>query len=313
MTSQPQPQPQAQPQAQPQPQPQAQAGYFVPALGFGDADAGYRSAHAAAPAWSAASFGRDESVDVRCNAIVRMREANLGHAELAWQRRRARPLSPYALGLLYTYPDTRRRGRHSVAAATRVWKQGPESESMAHLLYNYHLYLQQLGSDGLLDVRTQMTYVDAMPDGAAYTGIGLSSLDTHTGTWQQVLRTAEYVDDVPGRIFMIMSGGVEPGEVLIVCSRRGRAEFDTFNVQSTRRSEIERLSTGRLWPANREHDSHDDTVGEFAAATAEQLMSNPRNAAFTFLRPLHETLCRLDNTRLAAPAARPYRTGGHGR
>src|SRR5262245_13059870 len=104
----------------------------TPAAAYESRPAEHRTVHATGANWSAPQFDYDVGVEVRCNAIRRMKAMNERHAAFAWEKRRNGPIAAYGLGLIYTYVDASRRGRHSVAAATRLWKHGPENTSVNH-------------------------------------------------------------------------------------------------------------------------------------------------------------------------------------
>ncbi|HZM83128.1 MAG TPA: hypothetical protein VFC19_46040 [Candidatus Limnocylindrales bacterium] len=251
----------------------------------------------------------DEGAELRSAAIWRLRKMNLLHAQLAWERRRRNQLAPYGLAYLFAYPDPQRGGRRSIAAATRLWKAGPESQHVDRLLFAFHEHVcglesqasQALGQrQGPLDIRHALANrADQMPEAAAYTGIALSTLDTHTGSWHEVLHTADSEAEIPGRILMVMSGQSVTERALIVCERRSLHEFNAFQVHCTHNMELlpDRYTIPSAW------------------ATPDELRNDPHNAVLRFLEPLHETLCRVDNTRLAyqpssSPGSRPNGSGG---
>ena len=79
---------------------------------------------------------------------------------------------------------------------------------------------------------------DGMAADATYAGLGLSSLDTHTGTWAQVCQTAGNELDIPGLI-LYLSGrpadpaAADPGEhQVFVADRRGATDLNATTIHS---------------------------------------------------------------------------------
>jgi hypothetical protein len=216
------------------------------------------------------------AADIRNQAIGRLRRMNVLHAQLAWQQRRRAPLAPYGLAFLFAHPDMRRPQRFTVLAATRLWKAGPESAHVDRLLFDFDTYAANLLRDKPFDIRTALANrADPIPDDAFYIGIGLSSLDTHAGTWQQARDTASSDSDIPGRLFIVLSD-----RTLIVCERRGLNEFNEFQIHCNHSLE---LAPGRALHA-------------YSWVEADQLRHDPHNTGvLRFLEPLHETLWQADN------------------
>ncbi|MFC7483049.1 hypothetical protein ACFQX7_27850 [Luedemannella flava] len=147
------------------------------------------------------------AIDVRNQVVERMRWMNLRHAHHAWEQRYRDPLAPYGLALLFVQPDPIRRGRLLVKAATKLWLHGPETEHLPRLLFGLNNLVVDRMREGVFDLRTELTNrVDnGMDDDAYYVGIGLSSLDTHTGVWEQAQRRVEDVAEVPGTVAMVLT------------------------------------------------------------------------------------------------------------
>jgi hypothetical protein len=236
------------------------------------------------------------AADLRNQAISRLRQMNVLHARLAWQHRRNAPIAAYGLAFLFAHPDVRRAHRLTVRAATRLWKAGPESAHVDRLLFDFDAYAANLLRDKPFDIRTVLANrCDPMPVDAFYVGMGLSSLDTHTGTWQQARESVVSESDIPGRILITLSD-----RTLIVAERRGLDEFNEFQVHCNHSLEI---APGRaLYP--------------YCWVEADQLRQEPANHnVLRFLEQLHETLWQADNAWLARRQGTPRRSPGvsHGR
>lgn len=251
---------------------------------------------------SAEAQAQATAADLRSQVISRMRRMNVLHAQLAWQQRRRAPIAAYGLAFLFAYPDPRRPARFVLGAATRLWKAGPESAHVDRLLFDFDQHVASLSRDKPLDIRTGLANrCDPMPAEAVYTGVGLSSLDTHTGSWEQARDRVDSGSDIPGRILIVLSD-----RTLIVCERRGLNEFNEFQVHCTHSLEI---ASGRA-------------LHPYSWVDAEQLRQDSQNLnVLRFLEQLHETLWQADNAWLArrqvGPAHRLHgmpgvHGGGHG-
>lgn len=170
------------------------------------------------------------SADLRNQAVERMRKMNVRHAQHAWQQRNSDPLSAYGLAFFYVHKDPVRRGRFELAAATKLWLAGPETQDLARLLYDLHRTVTGPGVDARFDPRTELANrVDnTMTADSTYAGIGVSSLDTHSGTWAEAREKAERDSDIPGQIRIVLHN-----TTIIICARRGLREFGAFQIHST--------------------------------------------------------------------------------
>jgi hypothetical protein len=124
----------------------------------------------------------------------RLLKLNTEHAEQAWQRRRRDPINPNAVVLLYTEPDG-----NALRVAVR-WFLAADETDLARLLYAWHPVVAAQLADGA-DPRTELTHwadpITTQP--VDYLGVAVSSLNTATGSWAQVRRTARNELDFPGR------------------------------------------------------------------------------------------------------------------
>jgi hypothetical protein len=237
------------------------------------------------------------AIDVRNRAVDRMRWMNHKHAQHAWDQRYRDPLAPYGLAFLFVQPDPRRPDRLAVKAATKLWLAGPETRHLPRLLFGLNDLVGQRMHSGPVDLRTELAnrVDDGMTDAAYYVGVGLSSLDTHTGTWEQARDHVDGLADVPGQVMIVLTG-----QTTIVCDRRGLAEFNAFHIHSTH-------SLGDVFT----HGGH-----QWSWSQPDELHSDPAHAeVLHWLDTLNLTLWQADNARIVAAAAagRVQGRGEHGR
>lgn len=221
------------------------------------------------------------TADLRRRAVERLWSMNVKHAALAWRQRRRDPLAAYGLAFLFCGPDPSRQDRWALAAATRLWLAGPEADDLSRLLFSLDQYAQGLRRRGPFDIRGVLANrADRMPACAEFCGIGLSSLDTESGTWEQAKQKAFDDTDLPGRVLIVLTD-----ETLIIGERRGHSEFNRFTLTSNRSLEI--VPGDSLYPCS--------------WASTEDLRSDPEHQhALGFLENLSSTLCRADIERQAA-------------
>jgi hypothetical protein len=247
------------------------------------------------PGTQAPSAGTDAAVaiDARNQAVSRLRRMNLKHAQYAWDQRYSDPLAAYGLAFLFVQPDQRRRGWLAVKAATRLWLAGPEAENLPRLLFDLTEFVGRQMQAGPIDLRVELAnrVDEGMADDAYYIGVGLSSLDTHTGSWGQVQEEVETVADVPGKVIIELTD-----QTLVVCERRGLREFNAFQIHSTH-------SLG---------DAFAQGVYRWSWSPPDQLRNDPAHAdVLRWLEQLNLALWQADNARLVA-AKTAYRTRGRG-
>src|SRR5262249_25091269 len=144
----------------------------------------------------------------------------------AWRHRRDRPVAPHALGFLYADPippaEDGRRYYH-VVAATRMVNDDPAVRDLPALLYRLAALAREryLPTPGGFDPAVHMTTHQDEPSGAArYIGLGVSTLDTPAGTWDDVQASAGGADEVPGRCYALLCDGTA-----ILADRGGRDSF----------------------------------------------------------------------------------------
>jgi hypothetical protein len=213
-----------------------------------------RSGPAPAPA-AEPDQGGDPGVaaDIRRSAIDRLMWMNTRHASNAWELRRRDPIAPHGLAMLFAQPDERLAfsHRYRLTAATRLWLAGYDGGGLDHRLFNYHHKIAgELSAPGS-DIRDLADKRDPeMADDAVYVGLGVSSLDTSTGTWADLVTTATVPaldrssrthvsraggstarvtseHDIPGCIRILLTDGTT-----IVAERRGQQGVDPRRIIS---------------------------------------------------------------------------------
>lgn len=193
-------------------------------------DRRHEAAHAA-PSEGSGRLDERAAMDVRNQVANRMARMSVRHATQAWRLRLSHPIAPYGVAMVFVQPDGHRAGCLAVRAATKLWLEGPETAHLPRLLFDFG---ERIGA-GMLeqpyDIRTAVANrCDAgMAPESFYVGVGVSTLDTHTGLWEQVRRRDEGgVPDVPGRVLVVLSDGTT-----MVGERRGVREFNTYRIRST--------------------------------------------------------------------------------
>ncbi|GHJ48793.1 hypothetical protein Cs7R123_61350 [Catellatospora sp. TT07R-123] len=242
------------------------------------------------PIGEASMLDLAQMADLRHQAAQRLRKMNVLHARHAWEKRRSDPLSPYALAFLYKQVDPFRRDRQLLTASTKIWLAGPEVSNLPRLLFelNQTIAAQRPPYDVRFALANRRD--DTMTDKAVYAGLGVSSLDTHTGTWEQVRSQVSRDSDVPGSIRVVMTDGS-----VMVGERRGLAEFNTFQVHSTHSLEVAPGHHLMQWsPVGLDNLISDEYHGQIVR----------------WMNELSTTLAWADNQRIAAAQARGRRRAG---
>jgi hypothetical protein len=219
-----------------------------------------------------------KEVDIRLQAVTRLRHMNLQHATHAWNRRHDDPIAPYGLAFLYVQPGE--PPFYVLSAATKLWLKGPETQDLPRLLFDLNHLVTQNFSDPDFDPRRDLANRSdpGMNDDAWYVGLGLSSLDTRTGTWEQASRSVSRAGDLPGTVRIVMIDGT-----IITCDRRGLSEFNALKMKATHPLVAYRLET--LYP--------------WSYAFPDELRGDPEHAeVLHWLEELSLNLWRLDNARL---------------
>jgi hypothetical protein len=222
------------------------------------------SAHAAGAASRPHSapdpdLGEQRAADIRRRAIDRVVAMNRAHTEAAWRMRHDDPLEPHGIALLYVHHDPQRAPYgFRLTAATKLWLHDDHDFDVHHRMFRFYRDLATELSPAA-DVRAYTDRRDGdMVEHAGYVGLAVSSLDTATGRWRDVVATASIAttdtrtarlwgrdtpdrprpgivhrpvedhSDIPGSFRIVLTDGTT-----IVGERRGRPDFDRTIIEST--------------------------------------------------------------------------------
>jgi hypothetical protein len=152
-------------------------------------------------------------VQVRDQAISRMLRMNARHATYGWEQRRQRPVAPHAVAFLYADPlhaegpDAVLIG-YQVVAATRMVNAAPEVRDAAKLLHRLTTLATEryVPAPGGFDPVAQLSNNHDRSSGRAiYIGLGVSTLDTRSESWEQVQASVSGPMDIGGRCLLVLS------------------------------------------------------------------------------------------------------------
>lgn len=226
---------------------------------------------------------RDQDIQrelrLRQQAVQRMRYMSVQHAMHAWEHRYADPIAPYALAFLYAQPSPQ-QGWLALHAATKLWLAGPEAADLPRLLFSLNESAAQRLADPRFDLRRDFAnrVDEKMADDAWYIGLGVSSLDTYSGTWGEACAKVNRCGDLPGQVRIVMTDST-----VIVCDRRGLSEFNSLTVHSTHALSLQ------------------DGPYPWSAVGAQDLRADPAHTSvLRWMEELNLSLWRSDNARLVA-------------
>jgi hypothetical protein len=83
---------------------------------------------------------------------------------------------------------------------------------------------------------------DAMGPHATYIGVGVSSLDSASGTWEQIQQSASGPSDVPGRCFVLLGDGTH-----VLVDRGNQDAYGEVRLASTHDFNLEYGLASRRW------------------------------------------------------------------
>jgi hypothetical protein len=153
------------------------------------------------------------AVSVRNQVVDRMVALNRNHARIAFESP-GTPICPHAVAFLYldAVPTTSAHGSptvwRKVVAASRVVPDTPDVRELPTLLFRLARLAKDryLPTPGGFDPAVHMSvYRDETVSPAEYIGIGVSTLDTTDGLWEQVCGRADDIDDLSGRAFALLA------------------------------------------------------------------------------------------------------------
>jgi hypothetical protein len=197
-----------------------------------------------------------------------MVRANFQLAHAAWTRRRSDPIGPHAS--LYLYAN----GGTDLRLAYRTFVAADEPR-LPHLLHDLIPHVRAQLTAGA-DVRqAQCTAVEDMHRDASYLGLAVASLDTPTGTWDEVVQTAYSELHIPGRSYVWLID-----DTVMVIDRFAHDRFGRVTVYSNRPA---RGLTGEMV-----------TVIPDLGDPHRQSIADPD--VLTYLRELHHTVAASADT-----------------
>jgi hypothetical protein len=185
----------------------------------------------------------EAGAELRNQIVDRLRRMNSLHLRHAWESRRRDPIGPHAIVFCYADTASLRPLRYRLACATRIFLDGEEVQNLPHLLYELGVIAEGYGAAGGFDPRSQMaTRVEPMSSDAVYIGVGVSTLDTPSGAWAEVVDSGIGPVNIPGRCFAYLSDGG-----MLLCDRRGQDEYGAFHIVSTHTLDISFGVPHRTW------------------------------------------------------------------
>jgi hypothetical protein len=219
----------------------------------------------------------------RQQAVNRMRLMSVKHAMHAWERRYHDPLAPHGLAFLFAHHDP--AGGLRLTAATKLWLASARTAQLQRVLFDLNEAVTATAWP--LDLREM--FADRrdpeQADDAWYVGLGVTSLDTHTGTWSDACTRYTQYADVPAQIRVAMTDGTT-----IIGDRRGLAEYNALTLHSSRALDTSSIESAYPW----------------ARVSDQQLREDPVHAAVLHrMDQLNLTLWQADNARIDARSARP--------
>jgi len=197
--------------------------------------------------------------DLRYQVVSGLIRLNWNHASEAWQRRRRDPLSPHVLVFFFAEPPVGLPPRCELRTAARLFLAA-DGQRLAVLLYE----MARVARDHLAaghDPRTHIfSWHDEMSAHARYLGLGVSSLDTPAGTWNEVQRSADSDLDLPGRCYARLVDGST-----LLLDRLARNEFGASNVWTTHPTYDVSGMRQRRWDFDRDLAESGDYDPDFRA------------------------------------------------
>jgi hypothetical protein len=171
-----------------------------------------------------------QDMELREQAVERMRFMSLQLAQHAWDLRFADPLAPHGLALLYAQP-ARHKGWYDLKAATRIWLEGDAPRNPADLVFGFTQSVQPYATDPQFDVRTELANRSdtGMAPDAWFVGVGLVGLDTDKVTWEQARSQARSHLDIAATIRVVMVD-----ETWITCERRASQDYNAMVLRTTK-------------------------------------------------------------------------------
>ncbi len=183
------------------------------------------------------------SARIRNLAVDRLLRMNARHATHAWLQRRVHPVGPHGIAFLY-YDQVPGAPVPTVLAATRLVDDTADVRALPRLLFRLaNLARDRYAQPGGFDPRPLLANrQDPMSRQATYIGLGVSSLDSATHTWDRIQHAASGPLDLPGRCFALLGDGTH-----LLVDRGGQDVFGEVRLAATHDLNIEQGIASRRW------------------------------------------------------------------
>jgi hypothetical protein len=167
------------------------------------------------------------AAELRADVARRLTFMNDNHARHAWDLRRRDPLSAHGLALCYAEPVA--GIGYTLRVATRLVAGNDEWPRLPMLLRELVGVATRRGGEDGFDPRTHMaTRCEATSAHAFYVGVGVSSLDTPAGEWDDVVDRVTGPSEIPGRCYAVLAD-----TTLIQVDRLADDDLGVVNVRAT--------------------------------------------------------------------------------
>ncbi|GAA2351701.1 hypothetical protein [Dactylosporangium salmoneum] len=142
-----------------------------------------------------------------CAQVVRQQAAwSEDHAGIVWQQRRADPICPHAVVLLYRDPETLHPPRYRLRTATRIMHDEPTTADLLAVLSELAAVTRRRRHEPGYDPRPALTQVqERMSPHAEYIGVAVSTLNTPAGAWTDLRDRVRSEDDLPGMCYIVLA------------------------------------------------------------------------------------------------------------
>jgi hypothetical protein len=205
--------------------------------------------HTPAPAQEPVPAHDPAAAHIRNLVIERLVRMNARHATHAWLSRRSQPVGPHGVAFLYYAlarpSEPEHPAQFTVAAGTRLVDDAEDVRDLPRLLYRLTTLARERylpDPAGFDPVARMCNRHDPIPAGAAYLGVGVSSLDTADATWDQSRQRATGPLDLPGRCFALLRDGS-----MLLIERGAQDVFGEVRLVSTHDLNVRRDVSARKW------------------------------------------------------------------
>jgi len=168
----------------------------------------------------------DAMPDLRNKIVNKLISMNWNQTVATWQRRRRDPLNPHVLVFFFANPPSGWPARSTLRVAARLFPGGDE-QRLAMLLYELTPVVRaHVTARRNLD-KFVFSWADQRSPQARYVGVGVSSLDTPAGSWDEVQKSAQSDMEVPGRCYAHLVDGS-----MLLIDRLARRQFGECHIWS---------------------------------------------------------------------------------